>query len=164
MLTKYRKQGWWKSTRLSAQVDEVISFARVGRLADHDRHPVARGDLPYPCHALRIVAVYKTFGGDDEQLFIGIAVLCIGDHRRRRFQRALFALADDHAVESLERLQLSFDDVFIPLVGQNDKLVAERDIPQDGLLEHRTPLADLHKLFRVVLARQRPEPVAAAAR
>ena len=148
--------------RLPAHVDEVIALARIRRLAHDDRHAVCGADLLDLCHARRIIAVQKALRGDDEQLLVGIAVPRIGDDGRRRLQGDV--LRDDRTVEPLERLQLSLDDVLIPLVGEDDELVAKRDVAEDGLLEHRAPLTDLQKLFGVVLARQRPEPVAAATR
>ena len=68
---------------LPADVDKIIAFPRVRRFADDDRHSVPRGDLLDLRDARRIVAVHQTFGRDDEQLLVRIALLCIGDDGRR---------------------------------------------------------------------------------
>lgn len=63
--------------RLPAHVDEIIAVPRVRRFAGHDRHFILRGDLLDLRDTCGIVPLHQALGGDDEKLFVRIAVLGI---------------------------------------------------------------------------------------
>ena len=140
----------------------AVSVPLVHDRGADDAHAVLRDDFFQIRHRTVIIPVQNNIGGYDEYFLLGLTPKKCNRNGEGRFDGLFFK--EKGAVESLKGTELTAQNALVPSVRQNDVLVAKRNVAQDGLLEHRTMIAYLHKLFGVIFAGQRPQSIAAAAR